>query len=209
MASFTETLCFLEKECCGIGFQFWFISSYSLTLSLTDLRLWHCFIYTPSVQGPVIGEMELKCRVMGCRWKVLDSCLRLFSKLDVFSADRRWSSISSSSAVPTAPEIQSGCTGCFYCSYVSAACCCSILSRGFGDMTRVCAMWRSNGPYIKKRQGNGKFLRHWANRGILCERFTLPANWINALWFELSLYSLWLLFSDGLSSFFFFLFPGI
>ena len=39
------------------------------------------------MQGPVIGEVELKCRVMGCRWKVLNSCLRPLRKLAVFSAE--------------------------------------------------------------------------------------------------------------------------
>lgn len=112
----------------------------------------------------------------------------------VFCRDGRWSSISSSSTVPTAQKLQSACAGCFYCCYVSVACWCSILRRGFGGWTKVCAVWRSNGPYLKKRQGNEKFLRHWANKGILCERFTLPANWINAIWLELILNGLWLLF---------------
>lgn len=39
------------------------------------------------MQGPVIGEVELKRGVMGCRWKVLNSCLRPFRKLDGFSAE--------------------------------------------------------------------------------------------------------------------------
>lgn len=34
-----------------------------------------------------MGEVELKRRVMGCRWKVLNSCLSPFRKLGVFSAE--------------------------------------------------------------------------------------------------------------------------
>lgn len=58
------------------------------------MRLWHAFVYTSSVQGPVIREVELKSRVMGCRWKVLNSCLRLFRKLSVFSAEMGGDSLS-------------------------------------------------------------------------------------------------------------------
>lgn len=119
--------------------------------------------------------------------------LEVFQKARcVFCQDGEWSSIFQLNSYYRSKDSVQGCWVLFWVPCLSC-----LLLQWFGQdiwgWDQICEMWRSNGPDAKTRLGNGKFLRHWVNRGILCARFTLPANWINAIQIELILRSLWLL----------------
>lgn len=83
MGSFTATLCFFGKRvlCTWLSILIHlqlFPNSRSHRLETLAPFLLH--------SGTCNREVELQCGVMGCRWKVLNSCPRAFRKLSMLPA---------------------------------------------------------------------------------------------------------------------------